>query len=169
MVQPIVVEVREQQEVYYHWEGKLRRHFLDLLVYFQSGKRVAYSIKYLKDVEKSDLKSELKAINDHNRDTVADDYRVLTEANVNLLEFENAKQIISCAKDHDFKARKIVKSYLPKLGSSVTPREIGLITGLGRRGERAAIALLQSGVFKLTEHTPIHQDVQFTVCGKYEN
>ncbi len=168
MVQPGVVELMEQQRVHYLSNGILRTHYLDLVLRFRNGNRVAFSIKYEEDREKSDLNAELQAVSDYEGDRVANAYRILREENVNLLEFKNAEQIISCAKDHDVEAQQAVRNCLPKMGKLASPRDIGSFTRLGRRGERAAIALLQSGILELREHAPIHPDAVFIISDEYK-
>lgn len=161
IARPDIVEIREQQRVEYRKNGRRRHHYIDFLVIYDDGKRVAYSVKYVENVESTDLRGLLRDICEGCDGDFADEYVILTEGDIDLLTLRNATEIIACGKDFDIEAMTAVRDALPSCGQTVTPREIGRFTGLGRRGERATIALIQSGAVTLRRGDKVSPDTPF--------
>lgn len=48
---PDVVDIREQQQAGFLFNGGLKTHFFDFVVTWRSGRRTAYAVKYEEDIE----------------------------------------------------------------------------------------------------------------------
>lgn len=162
-----VVAVLEQQKVRYLRNGVLKDHTIDVIQHFNCGLRRAVFVKYDEDVEGSELKEIVQAIADYDNEHIADDFVIMTEEDINILDFENAEEIIESAKASNSATRKTVIDALPDMPDVVTPYEIGMFTGLGRSAEIASIALLQSGVLQLYDHEPIDVHSALINTGKF--
>jgi hypothetical protein len=141
---PDIVEIREQQRATFLFDGELKEHFFDFVVTWRSGRRTAYAVKYQEDVG-PDLRRMLQAAATDRRLGLAHDFRFLTEADIDRVTIANASAVIRCARDYDEEALELLRTHLPSCGSDIRLRDCGDIAGLGSRGYRAAIALLQSG------------------------
>jgi hypothetical protein len=157
-----VAEVREQQYVKY-WDGDcVRIHCLDFALRLKNGQRVGHSTKYAEDVKRTNLEKIIGAVNAFRENRrVADDFRITREIDLNIQDVKNARRIIACGKMRDHEAQAYIRQSLPELPEVVSPREIALHLRMGRRGERAAIALLQSGCLQLRDHMEITIDAPF--------
>jgi len=147
--------VVEQQKSQFHWNGVLHDHTVDMIQHFRCGYRRAVFVKYAEDVEGAQLKDIAKAVGEFEDDRLADDYDVSTEEDVNLLDFENAEEIIEAAKSSTSETRAAVVDALPHMADLVTPNEIGSFTGLGEVGANASLALIQADELRLYEQEPI--------------
>ncbi|WP_395175450.1 hypothetical protein [Roseibium alexandrii] len=157
-----VQELCEQQYVKFREGRKLRMHCVDFVVHLKGGWKVGHSIKYRTDVMKSGLEGVVSAVSAHSDNRhVADDFRITREIDLNLLDFKNARKIIAYGKMRDYEAQDFIKQSLPDLPEEISPREIATRLKMGRRGEKAAIALLQSGLLQLRDHTAITVDSRF--------
>lgn len=143
---PNVVDIREQQTCSYFAGGRRHRYTADLLTTFKSGLRVAYEVKYRADVSRSNADVLLEEVAAQVGDSFADEYRLLTELHINDAIVANSEAIIWCARDFDASGQEIVRSMLCGAPGQMTLQEIGERSGLGGRGQRAAIALIQQGV-----------------------
>lgn len=162
-----VVSVSEQQKANYFWNGDLREHFIDTILEYDCGLRRAFFIKCLEKVKESQIEEQAEAVCDYEGNRLADEYVVLTEENINILDYENAEEIIEAVKYCTTEARGIVINALPNMGDIVTPKEIGAFTGLGKTGAIASIALIQSGALQLREHEPISIRSALINTGKF--
>jgi hypothetical protein len=142
---PDVVDVAEQQRVFYHLGGERRPHWMDAVVTWKSGRRVAYPMKYSRQI-KPKLRATITAIADQLGAGFADDYRFLTEKDVHLLDAANSAKVIDCAADFDFEAQEAIKRFLGTCGPEVSLAACDAWVGDGNRGSRAAIALVQAGL-----------------------
>ncbi|WP_315744841.1 MULTISPECIES: hypothetical protein [unclassified Bradyrhizobium] len=137
-------------------------HFVDALVTFSSGKRVAYFIKYAADAKKHGLADLIRTIAAESAPRTADEFRLLTELNIDLITIKNSRRIVECGCRLDLEATGMVRNHLRSSPRVVTPRSVARDTGLGRRGSNALIALLQSGSVRLVDATStITLDTQF--------
>ncbi|MEH2468775.1 hypothetical protein V1281_001969 [Nitrobacteraceae bacterium AZCC 2161] len=149
IVRPDVVEIREQQLVEYVKNGKDCKHYVDFIVELDTGHRIAYFVKNSVDAEKKKLRESIHEIVAGCDESFADEYIILTEHHLDHVAVANSKFIIQCGKEFDYDATSAVRTCLRSLGSTVTPRQIEELTGLGDRGSRALVALLQSGDVRL--------------------
>lgn len=146
---PSVIEVREQQLLKIRMaDGRVVKHWFDLLVFFANGDVIAYACKHESRVG-PDLTDLLQRAADTVGDAFADDYRTLTNVGVTGLRVHNARAILDCAKDGDHPAQQAIRTALPGMGKRVRLAELDAIIGDGDRGSRAGIAMIQQGLFGL--------------------
>lgn len=162
-----VVSVSEQQKANYFWNDDLREHYIDTILQYDCGLRRAFFIKCSEDVEESQIEKRADAVCDYEGKRLADEYVVLTEEDINVLDYENAEEIIEAVKYCKTETRGIVIDALSNMGDIVTPKEIGAFTGLGKTGAIASIALIQSGALELREHEPISSHSPLINTGKF--
>ncbi|MBN8974061.1 MAG: hypothetical protein J0H51_18885 [Rhizobiales bacterium] len=158
---PDVLEIQEQYRVEYLCNGAVKEHFVDVLVTFKDGSRFAYFIKYDRQLYSSGIRGQIQAIVAGCSDDFADELRILTENHVDEMAISNAKLIVNAGRQFDEDATCIVRAALSSAPAVVTPRQIGRDTGLGRRGEDAFIALLQSGAVSISQNRQITADAPF--------
>ncbi|TPK66326.1 hypothetical protein FJ546_06005 [Mesorhizobium sp. B2-4-19] len=144
---PETLEVREQQKAEYIQHGEKRKHYFDFVQRQASG-RIAYAVKYEQDVD-DELLETLRLISEQQGDRFADQYRILTEKDLTLTQIENAREILAYASDFDFEGQALVSAALQRLPARVLIADIVRTTGLGERGRRAAVALIQKGLLKV--------------------
>ncbi|WP_095085642.1 hypothetical protein [Mesorhizobium sophorae] len=141
------LEIREQQKAEYIQHGKKRKHYFDFVQRQASG-RIAYAVKYEQDVD-DDLRETLRLISEQQGDRFADEFRILTEKDLTLTQIENAREILAYASDFDFEGQALVTAALQGLPARVLLADVVRETGLGERGRRAAVALVQKGLLKV--------------------
>ena len=146
---PDVIDVREQQRAVFMFRGELTEHFFDIVVTWRSGRRTAYAVKYRNDID-ADLLAMLQVVSADRGIRLAHDFRTLSETQIDKISIANASAIIRCARDFDEDAMDTLRSHLPSNSPTIRLRDCGDIAGLGSRGYRAAIALLQSGWLSIT-------------------
>ncbi|TRC89706.1 hypothetical protein FJV80_07905 [Mesorhizobium sp. WSM4310] len=144
LAKPETLELREQQKVQYFQHGLRRIHWIDF-IQRQSGSRIAYAVKYQIDVDE-DLREALRLASEQVGDRIADEFRIFTEKDLTFTQIENAKDILACGGDYDFEGQSIVAALLRRLPSQVSLDEIVEASGLGNRGWRAAVTLIQKGL-----------------------
>jgi hypothetical protein len=166
LAMPETLEVREQQEAVFVQDGKRRRHYFDF-VQKQARGRVAYAVKYEQDVD-DDLREALRLVSEQLGDRFADEFRILTEKNLTRSQIENAKDILACASDFDFEGQEIVAAQLCGLPSRVRLDEIVRVAGLGNRGRRAAVTLVQKGLLKVPANVRLADDAVLVNRGARE-
>jgi len=106
---------------------------------------VAYEVKYEADAIRSNVHWLLEEVAAEVGDSLADEYRLLTEVHINDVTVSNSETIIWCARDFDVTGQEVVRAMLSGAPEQMTLEEIGERSGLGGRGQRAAIALIQQG------------------------
>lgn len=144
---PGVVRIREQRTVRYRLGGIDRTYTFDVVVDWACGTRVAYAVKATtNELRAGDTPAILTAVGAQLGTRFAHQYRAVTNDTLDPVALLNARLIVRCGRDHDYAAMDVVRDSLPRLGRSATLREVAEATGLGRRGVRAAVALIQSGV-----------------------
>ncbi|WP_271898498.1 hypothetical protein [Candidatus Phyllobacterium onerii] len=151
---PTVAEVREQQLVRFVRQGRDRKHFFDFIVRWTDGSVTAFAAKYSQDIDR-ELLLDLCAIRDSLGDVVADEYSTLSETDFDQITIENSKLIIASARDFDFEGQRAVRMLLHSVGREVRLGEIASATGLGERGYRAALSLVQSGDLVCAANKPL--------------
>jgi hypothetical protein len=148
--------VNEQQKAEYGQHGRKRCHYFDF-VQRQRSRTVAYAVKYEEDVG-IELEETLRLVAQHLGDGFADEFCILTEKNLTLTQIENAKEILACASDFDFEGHAIVKAALARLPSRISLDEVTRAAGLGDRGRRAAVALMQKGSLRIPPNVRLGGD-----------
>lgn len=96
---------------------------------------------------------------------MAHDFRTLSETDIDRTTIANASAIIRCARDYDEEAMDLLRAHLPSCGTTISLQECGKIAGLGSRGYRAAIALLQSGWLTIPAGERIGHDT--VLCNEF--
>lgn len=164
IAQPNVVEIREQQLVEYMKDGRLAKHYVDMIVELDTGHRIAYFVKPSADVEKTALRASILEIVEGCEESFADEFVILTEKHIDETIVANSMQIIECAKAFDYDAIETIRAFLKTASSTVTPRQAGELTGIADRGSDSLIALLASGDVRLAANTRITLDTPFDNC-----
>ncbi|TPK96981.1 MULTISPECIES: hypothetical protein [unclassified Mesorhizobium] len=144
LAKPETLELREQQKVQFFQNGQRRTCWIDF-IQRQSGGRIAYAVKHKVDVDE-DLRETLRLVCEQIGDRIAEEFRIFTEKDLTLTQIENAKDIVAYAADYDFEAQTIVAAALPKLPARISLHAIAQASGLGERGWRAAVTLIQKGL-----------------------
>lgn len=144
LTRPDAREVREQQKVVYRCSGRERSHYFDFVLTRLSGRRTAYAVKYRGDVD-DELRETLRLVAEQVGDRFADEYRIITENDLTRTQIENARDILSCGSDFDAEGCALVAEALATQPSRVRLGALGSATGLGERGYRAAVSLVQTG------------------------
>lgn len=144
---PNVVSIREQRTVGYGPAGDRHTHTFDILVEWSDGVREAIAVKQTEDrLRRDGTVKVMETICTEHGSRFADDYRAITYETLDPIAVLNGRDIVDCGRDHDHAAMDVVRMALPGLGPVTSLREVALSTGLGQRGVRAAVALLQSGI-----------------------
>lgn len=157
---PAVSDIREQQTRTYLARGRRHRYTTDYLVTFNSGHKVAYEVKYAETAARKGTEALLQEVCEHVGDDLADEYKLLTELHVNDVAVANAKSIIECGRDFDIRGQEVVRASLMRAPATITLAEIGKLSGLGARGERAAMALIQQGALRFDPAEPLSPTVK---------
>ncbi|RST85494.1 hypothetical protein EJC49_15515 [Aquibium carbonis] len=144
LTRPDTREVREQQKVAYRCNGRERFHYFDYVLTRLSGHRTAYAVKYRNDVD-DELRETLRLVAEQVGDRFADEYRIITEKDLTCTQIENARDILSYGSDFDAEGCASVAEALTTLPRYVRLGALGSATGLGERGYRAAVSLVQAG------------------------
>ncbi|KRB31501.1 hypothetical protein [Mesorhizobium sp. Root172] len=144
---PETLDICEQQKAEYIQHGEKRKHYYDFVQRQASG-RIAYAVKYEEDVD-DDLRETLRLTSEQQGDRFADEFRILTEKDLTLTQIANAREILAYASDFDFEGQALVTAALQGLPARVLLADVVRVTGLGERGRRAAVALVQKGLLKV--------------------
>jgi len=151
-----VDDIREQVTVRYTWRGAVRRYTFDVVVKLHKGPRIAYAVKRSeRELLRDDTIEILKAIEVEHGSRIADAYRTVTYESLDPVALENARLIVRCGRDQDIAAQRRVRECLADLPATVTLERIAQASGIGHRGLRAAIALIQSGILVLPCGQPL--------------
>jgi len=164
---PSTADLREQQLARYR-KGLLPAHtFLDFVVTRTDGSRIVYAVRHARDAD-DELRDVLRAVADHEGDGVADEFRILRETDLDRVSIDNARLVCRCARDFDRAGVARVEDSLPRAGTRTTFRDVARRSGIGARGYRAAVALVQSGLVRPDRGERIRPDAGLTV-GKRTN
>jgi hypothetical protein len=159
-----VIAIHEQFLVSYTRDGTTHVHYVDAVVDFADGKRIAHFIKYAEDAHKEDLNGLIRMIAATGNHKF-DEYRVLTEFDISPTTIANSELIVRCGRNFDIDAIDLVRNHLRSSPPVVTPRMIAGQTEVGSRGSDALIALLQSGDVELVRaSSKITPDTRFNNC-----
>lgn len=159
---PSTVDLREQQLARFPRGAGSGHHWLDYVTKRPDGWRVAYAVKAAHKDE-AELEAALKAIAAHGGDDIADEFRILRADELDEVTVANARLVCQFARAFDFGAIGFVEGTLPAEGTQTTFREITQRSGLGTRGYRAAVTLVQSGLVRLARGVAITPDAPVTI------
>ncbi|MGW5841071.1 hypothetical protein ACWFZ6_24085 [Methylorubrum extorquens] len=144
---PGVVRIREQKTVQYERADGQHVYTFDIYVEWSDGVREVIAVKQtFEGLRRDETVAIVETICAQKGSKLADDYRAITYETLDPDAVLNGREILACGRDHDHAGLRAVRSVLPGLGPITSLREVALATGLGQRGVRAAIALLQSGI-----------------------
>ena len=144
---PGVLRIHEQRSVRYRLNGVPRIYTFDILVDWVGGVRAAFAVRQSTKALHSDETVEIiQAICAQHGVEFAHDYRAVTYETLDPVAVLNGRLILRCGRDHDHTATDAVRKALTRLGPATSLRQVALATGIGQRGVRAAVALLQSGI-----------------------
>ncbi|WP_199084549.1 hypothetical protein [Bosea sp. ASV33] len=144
---PGVAEIREQVTTRYQRHGVDRSYTFDIVVRMRDGWVEAIAVKGKEEeLAADDTCGTLRAIHAQHGARFANAYRAITYEKLDPIALKNAELILRCGGDRDIEGQTQVREALADLPATVTPREIGDATKLGRRGIRAAFALVQAGI-----------------------
>jgi hypothetical protein len=144
---PETLEVREQQAAEYVQCGRKRVHYFDYVQELDSC-RIAYAVKYEIDVD-DELRETLSLVAQQLGDRFADEFRIFTEKDLTRTLVENAQDVLDAARDFDVEGQLLAVAALQALPPRVTLTDIARASGHGKRGRRAAVALVQKGLLKV--------------------
>ncbi|MGO9772692.1 MAG: hypothetical protein ACLPSW_24690 [Roseiarcus sp.] len=158
-----VVEIREQQRPQVARASEASRYYVDFVTVQADGRKVAYEVKYAKDVT-PETKERLRVLAREAGYRFAEEYQLVTEKDMSEVEIANAELIVDCGRDADFDAQRAVReAILGRAGEVTSARAIGALTRLGARGERGAIALIQSGILRPQNGAPLDRNTALTI------
>lgn len=161
---PFVRAVREQQRIrYVDANGGGRRYTFDVVVDWTSGITSACETKYLADALRKDTHVKLETIFKGRQGRIADDWRLLHETHIDEVTLENAQTINYIACGADAVGIAALRADLPPDGTVISMRDLSERAGLGRRGYRAAIVLIQSGMVRLEPGIRIDPEALVTI------
>lgn len=144
---PGVRRIQEQRTVRFVLRGVERTYTFDVIAEWSDGFREAIAIRQtLAALHSDDTLEVIEAICAQRGSAVADDYRSVTYESLDPVAVLNGRLILRCGRDHDHAGQGAVRKALRCLGRATTIREIAEAAGMGPRGARAAVALLQSGL-----------------------
>jgi hypothetical protein len=145
---PGVRRISVQRKVRYRFRGVARTYTFDIVVQWWSGWREAFAVKQSDNdlLDADDTLHVLKAISEQYGTRLADDYRVVTYDTLDPVAVMNGRVILRCGRDQDHAAMDVVRATLARLGPVVTLAEVAEQSCMGKRGLRAAVALIQSGL-----------------------
>ncbi len=99
---PNVIEIREQYPVgYLNAKGKPATHYFDLLVVLKDGRKVAYAVKPLSRVEKTNLVNELRLVRKAAVPKILDEVRLITDRHFTPARAHNAERLYMLARSFD--------------------------------------------------------------------
>lgn len=153
---PETLEVREQQKAEYTQDGQKRVHYFDYVQQLANG-RIAHAVKYEDDVD-DELRETLRLVSEQLGDRFADEFRILTEKDLTRIQIENAQDVLDAARDFDVKGQSLAVAALQALPARVTLADIANVSGLGKRGGRAAMTLVQKGLLKVPPNERLADD-----------
>ncbi|MBB3998358.1 hypothetical protein [Aureimonas pseudogalii] len=161
---PFVKAVREQQKIrYVDANGGGRHYTFDVVVDWTSGITSACETKYAADALRKDTRGRLEGIFEGRQTRVADDWRLLHENHFDEVTLENAREINYVACGDDAVGIAALRADLPPHGTVISMRDLSERAGLGRRGYRAAIVLIQSGTVRLEPGVRIDPETLVTI------
>jgi hypothetical protein len=160
---PAVASVREQQNVRRVCGQHAPNWICDAMITWVDGSRSACEFKYEEDALKQGTRERLREIAKA-VPQFADDFRLLTEARLDEATIANANLVISCAGDFDRTAQNLVRDIVTShRRARIKLSTIVKAVGLGERGRRAAIALVQSGLLTPVGGRRIGEDCLFDI------
>lgn len=147
----------------YRVGGVQRVHFIDFIVTWTDGTREAFSVKHSEEALATDgVETVLQAIHAEHGAKIADDFRTITYEGLDPVAVLNGRLILRCGRDRDHAGMEAIREALQRLGPATTLREIAVASGLGQRGVRAAVALLQSGILTSPAGERLRLDLPLT-------
>ncbi len=165
---PEVKCVREQQKVVVGRpaSARLGHYTIDALVDWTTGWRSATEFKYAADAKRQDTERLLNEVAAGLESHVADDFRIVTEEDLDETTIANARLIVACGNDRDYDAVEAVRETMPKPGTVLPLGEFGDISRFGYRGYRAAVSLVQAGAVAAAPEMSLSPDAIVTVVAR---
>lgn len=152
---PLTKMMREQ--VAFTWQnrrGQWVRHFFDIFVEQTDGRRIAYSVKPEARLTNKFM-AEIVRIAEQVKETgFADDVRLLTDADLDPVELENAK-LTYAMRVPDAEADAAAVDVLADMTGVQTLGDLTNRVALGARGYRALIRLIRTGKLRAIRHERI--------------
>ncbi|MBB3952651.1 hypothetical protein [Aureimonas jatrophae] len=152
---PDVTEIEEQLKPVFFRDAKSdeHSHWFDQRHRTSKGRRVATAVKYHDDAVRDGLFELLGHVArqafvidaDGRLVPFAHEYRIVTERHLDGVRVDNARTIVACGAEQDVEATGIVRGWLQAADRTFPLGIVNGATGLGSRGFRAAVALIQSG------------------------
>lgn len=145
-------EVREQQLVdYIDFDGRLARHWFDLLLQTTSGETIAIAIKPYEIAAKSDFRTLLELIASQTPKSFADRVVLVTERNFTRDLVYNAELIHSVRLDQEPDSDGVVRGHLGELQSPLKIGELTKRCGIGGSAFRSIVRLIAAGDIHLPD------------------
>ncbi|WP_157944540.1 hypothetical protein [Mangrovicella endophytica] len=161
---PDVRAVREQQLIRYRCPNSgTPEYHSDYQVDWWSGVVSTIECKYDEDSERKAVPAKIGGIGRNAVLGTTDDYRVVTQFDLDDITIANARAIVACALDDDPEGLEAVRRALPGMPEGFALGDVADASGLGFRGYRAAVALLQSGALSLAPGVAVSPDARARV------
>ncbi|PWE49080.1 hypothetical protein DEM26_14570 [Thioclava sp. NG1] len=145
---PSVQDLREQVAFQWSDSGRARTHYFDFVASFSQGSRIAFMVKPAWRAEKSAFKAEARAIAEQaTRAGFADEVRVLTDRALSNANLNNAR-LFRSVREVDDEADSIAATVARNLFSPVKMSALIEEIGLGPRGFKALVRLVQRGALR---------------------
>ncbi|RFC62741.1 hypothetical protein DYI37_12255 [Fulvimarina endophytica] len=162
---PDVRAVREQQVIRYRGpSGGTPEYHSDYEVDWRSGTVSTIECKYEEDSERKAVPAKIAGIGRNAVSGSTDDYRVVTQFDLDDVMIANARAIVACALDDDPEGLAAVRRALPCMPQRFVLGDLAETSGFGFRGYRAAVALLQSGSLSLEPGVRVSPDAAARVA-----
>lgn len=155
---PRYAKVEEQQKLLIPVRGEMVEHWMDFKATRWDGTVDALSVKYSNDAKLARLEEILVAAASNVGDQFAHRWAILKETGLTRTMVWNACRVIACAKDYDYEAQDYLAAMLARSEGRISLRKCDAMLGDGRRGSRAAIALIKTGKVAVTKGERIGND-----------
>ena len=151
---PEVVHLEEQVKAeWYDEHGEVHDHFFDFRAFLNDGTRLAIPVRAMKYATPEFL-GRMARIASQAVPKVADEICLFTEADIDPVEYENAKYL-NAVKDPDPEADAAARRSLCGMSGAATFEALTDAINLGQRGFRAVARLLRWGEIRLMRHERI--------------
>ncbi|MBY6068822.1 hypothetical protein KUW17_18915 [Leisingera aquaemixtae] len=134
--------------------GATAPHWLDFRLTLKSGKRIALAVKPKKFAERYEFRAEMLAVADAAIPAVADELCVVTEQNIDPIEFHNAK-LFHSARFPEPVMDEAVAEALKSLRTPTMIRQFLAESGIGPAGFYSVVRAIHKGLAKVASNERI--------------
>lgn len=146
-----IADIREQVRFTYGPDDE-RQHVFDAVATRVDGARIAYTIKPEARLRSGRFVAEMQTVAWWvKKKRWADDVRLLTDADIDEVELNNAK-VIAAVRDPDPEADLVAREVVATITGGVSVRDLTIATGMETRGYRAVLRLVREGHLEPVRH-----------------